>query len=318
MTPTPVAIELAGVSRTFSTGSTRRIALDNVRLTISTGEIHGLLGPNGAGKTTLAKILSTVLLPTSGSAKVLGHDVAEEAKRVKSLVVLVLGGERGLYGRLSVRDNLSFWAGLYGLRRRDRARRVTDVLARVGLQRHGDQRVDTMSRGMKQRLHLARGLVAGTPVVILDEPTSGMDPVSAHAVRTLITSLAESSRTVLLMTHDMAEATVLCDRVSLLDSGRVLSTSDPQRLATMLPPYRLDVRDVSDVLADEVEAEPGVDRVEHELRGWSRFICAKEQPLRTAAQRLLAAGLVELSLSRPSLEDIYLDTYRDRGMVVER
>ena len=181
------------------------VALDGVSIEITEGEIHGLLGPNGAGKTTLVKVLSTVLLPTNGTASILGHDVVRETSKVRPLIGIVLGGDRGLYWRLTGRQNLEYWAALYKVPRQAARRRSSDLLEQVGLTDRADYLVETYSRGMKQRLHLARGLVADAPVLFLDEPTAGMDPIASRGFQQLVKELRSEGRTILLATHDMAE-----------------------------------------------------------------------------------------------------------------
>ena len=169
------AVETSGLRRTFKPlkrGLDPVLALDGVDLTVARGEIHGLLGPNGAGKTTLVKILSTILTPSGGTAAVLGHDVITDPEAVRRSIGLVFGGERGLYTLLSARQNLEYWAALYGVPPRETDRRVGELLDGVGLGDRADDRVETYSRGMKQRLHLARGLISDPEVLFLDERTS--------------------------------------------------------------------------------------------------------------------------------------------------
>jgi ABC-2 type transport system ATP-binding protein len=242
------AVEVEEVTRVFEPrrrGSTRVVALDSVSLTIPTGEIHGLLGPNGAGKTTLVKILSTVLLPTSGRARVLGHDVVEETHAVRPLIGIVFGGERGLYWRLTGRQNLEYWGALYKLPSRAAKARAQQLLERVGLADKADGRVEEYSRGMKQRLHLARGLMGDGTVLFLDEPTTGMDPLAAREFRTLIGELREEGRTILLATHDMVEAETVCDRVTLIDRGKIVATESPRALGRVISRFqRIDVEGV--------------------------------------------------------------------------
>lgn len=235
-------VEIRDLTRVYLTGKRRSgkeevIALDSVDLDIAEGQVHGLLGPNRAGKTTLVKILSTVLLPTSATARVLGFDVVDETEEVRKRVGLVFGGERGLYLRLTPRRILRYWAALYKLSDDVGIQRTEELIERVGLSEWADRRVETFSRGMKQRLHLARGLIADPPVLFLDEPTTGMDPVSAHDFRVLIGELRSEGRTVLLTTHDMAEAEAVCDRITLIDRGVILGTKTPTTVAEWLGSY---------------------------------------------------------------------------------
>src|SRR6266540_7203909 len=190
------AVEVEEIVRIFTPRKRPAVtALDHVSLTIPLGEIHGLLGPNGAGKTTLVKILSTVLLPTGGRARVLGRDVVSETKQVRPLIGIVFGGERGLYTRLTARQNLEYWGALYRLPTATVKERTRALLDRVGLADRADQRVEEYSRGMKQRLHLARGLIADARVLFLDEPTTGMDPLAARDFRQLVAQLRSEGRT---------------------------------------------------------------------------------------------------------------------------
>ena len=243
------AVVAEGLRREFRQGRGLRkrgptvLALDDVSLTIDVGEVMGLLGPNGAGKTTFVKILATVLLPSAGRASVMGHDVVTETTSVRPLIGIVFGGERGLYGRLTARQNLSYWGALYKMDRAAVDRRIAELLERVGLTERADSSVETFSRGMKQRLHLARGLIADPPVLFLDEPTTGMDPVATRDFRGLVSELRSEGRTILLTTHDMAEAESLCERVALIDRGRLLRVESPRTLSNCLDRYeRIDSR----------------------------------------------------------------------------
>lgn len=220
----PPALEVTDLTRHFtSRGAGSRTALDSVTLSLGSGGIHALLGPNGAGKTTLCRIASTVLLPSSGYASVFGHDVVQEAKIVRKLISIVFGGDRGLYDRLTAEENLWFWCSMYRLRRRAARARTAELLQRLGLAERAAEPVETFSRGMKQRLHLARGLVVDPKLLILDEPTVGMDPVSAREFRSLVNDLRVEGRTILLTTHNLHEAEALADTVTVIDRGQILT-----------------------------------------------------------------------------------------------
>ena len=218
------AIELRRTYRT-TTGTIRRRSLEveavrGVSFSIAEGELFGLLGPNGAGKTTTIKMLITLLIPTSGEARVLGHDVVKDARWVRERIGYVFGGDRGLYERLSALDNLRYFAELYGVEPKRQKPRIDELLELVGLKGREKERVEGYSRGMRQRLHIARGLLHDPPVVFLDEPTIGVDPVGARELRATIASLTESGKTVLLTTHYMFEADALCDRIAVIANGR--------------------------------------------------------------------------------------------------
>ncbi|MFI0960772.1 ABC transporter ATP-binding protein [Streptomyces sp. NPDC021080] len=297
--------------------STREVtALSGVGLRVAPGEVHGLLGPNGAGKTTLCKILTTTLEPSTGSARVLGLDVVRQSRAVRRSIGLVFGGDRGLYGRLSARENLWFWGAMYGLRRSRLRSRAEVLLERVGLADRADARVDTFSRGMKQRLHLARGLVGDPRVLILDEPTVGMDPVAALDFRALIGELRREGRTVLLTTHDMAEAEAVCDRVSLIDRGRLIMTESTDTVGRLLSGYeRVVAHDVPVDLVPSIEALDGVVAVRHEA---GRAEVETERPATTSAVLavLAGAGVHRVSTARPDLGEVYLHLVGRRGMAV--
>lgn len=155
---------------------TRVVAVKDVSFEVDYGELFGLVGPNGAGKTTTIKMLTTMLIPTSGKGTVLGYDIEKDLKRVRQNIGIVLGGERGLYTRVSAIDNLRYFADLYGVPASLRKKRIEELLKFMGLWERARDRVETYSKGMKQRLHLARGLINDPKVIFLDEPTIGLDP----------------------------------------------------------------------------------------------------------------------------------------------
>ena len=315
------AVEVEEIVRVFEPRRRRRgeavVALNGVSLGIPEGEIHGLLGPNGAGKTTLVKILSTVLLPTSGRARVLGHDVVDETKRVRPLIGIVFGGERGLYTRLTARQNLEYWGALYRLPAAEVRERARALLERVGLVERADQRVEEYSRGMKQRLHLARGLIGDARVLFLDEPTTGMDPLAARDFRRLIAELKGEGRTILLATHDMVEAETVCDRVTLIDRGNVIATESPRSLGRLLSRFqRVDVEGADELLLAEIEAVAGVAGVTRSSDGAARIDVDEEGALGEVLRLLVGRGVTSVKTSLPSLEEVYVGLIGDRGLEV--
>jgi ABC-2 type transport system ATP-binding protein len=316
------AVETRRLRRTFRPNRRRHaaetVALAGVDLTVERGEVHGLLGPNGAGKTTLVKILSTVLLPTDGTAAVLGHDVVGETAAVRRQIGIVFGGERGLYERVSAFQNVEFWATLYRLGTREARARTAELLEQMGLADHADEPVERLSRGMKQRVHLARGLVHDPPVLFLDEPTTGLDPVAARELRALIQALGREGRAVLLATHDMAEAEAVCQRVSLIDRGQLYGTEDTARIGHWLTSYdRIDFDCQSPSLAGEVARLPGVAAVERreDGLGW-RAQTSSEDAAGTVLGLLVGRGVASVRTSKPTLEEVYLHVLGHRGMRV--
>jgi ABC-2 type transport system ATP-binding protein len=219
------------------------VAVDDISFEIRAGELFGLLGPNGAGKTTTVKMLATLLIPTEGSASILGFDVVAGANEVRKHIGFIFGGERGLYWRLSGIDNLRYFASLYGVEPDVSKKRIPYLLEMVGLKDRGNERVEGYSRGMKQRLHVARTLLHDPEVLFLDEPTIGLDPVGAREFRQVIRDLQSEKKTILLTTHYMFEADSLCERVAVIDKGLIVALDSPSELK----------RHVSDLSVIEVE-----------------------------------------------------------------
>lgn len=259
-------------------------ALSGVSCEIRAGEFFGLLGENGAGKTTLFKILATLVTPDVGTAMVSGYDVVRAPERVREVLAPVIADERSLHWRLSARENMRLFAALHGLRGADASRRVDDLLALVNLVEAADRQVSGFSSGMKQRLLVARTLLARPSVLLLDEPTRSLDPISARAFRTFLrndVALAHGC-TVLLATHNAEEAFELCDRVGVLHRGRLVAVGQTSELAREVGEDRfaLWVRPADQVAIDAlvsrgvirdakafVAAEEGWWRVECDLRG---------------------------------------------------
>jgi ABC-2 type transport system ATP-binding protein len=236
---------------------------------------------------------------------------------VRPVIGIVFGGERGLYTRLTARQNLEYWGALYRLPSALIRQRSAALLERVGLVDRADQRVEEFSRGMKQRLHLARGLMGDAKVLFLDEPTTGMDPIAGREFRHLITELKDEGRTILLTTHDMVEAESVCDRVTLIDHGRVLATETPRTLGTLISRFqRIDVTGAADALLAEVAALPGVSSATPQADGSTRIEVSEEGATAVVLRRLVDAGVTDLQTSLPSLEEVYLQTIGERGLGV--
>jgi ABC-2 type transport system ATP-binding protein len=206
------------------------IAVEDISFEIKSGELFGLLGPNGAGKTTTVKMLATLLIPTKGTATILGYDVVKDANEVRKRIGFIFGGERGLYWRLSGIDNLRYFASLYGVEPEVSKKRIPYLLEMVGLKDRGNERVEGYSRGMKQRLHVARTLLHDPEILFLDEPTIGLDPVGARDFRQVIRDLQSEKKTILLTTHYMFEADSLCQRVAVIDKGIIVALDSPSEL----------------------------------------------------------------------------------------
>ena len=314
------AIEAGGLRKTYH--STRgvfrrekvaRAALRGVDLAIEPGELFGLLGPNGAGKTTMVKIFTTLLLPTSGTATVLGLDVVKDQWALRRRIGFVFGGERGLYWRLSGLDNLRYFADLYRIPPDVSRRRISELLERLGLAGRERDRVELYSRGMKQRLHLARGLLNDPEVLFLDEPTIGLDPVGARELRLIVRELADGGTTIFLTTHYMFEADAICDRIAVIKAGELVAKGTPSSIKTLvqdqgvvefevvgLPPERL----------AGLRGLPGVSSVavsEHELAQLVTVHCARPADVMTHLGAVLnGVRLEKISSREPTLEDAYV------------
>ena len=205
----------------------RITALNNVEIKVKYGELYGLLGLNGAGKTTLLKILSTMFIPDSGQAHVDGIDIMKNPDDVKSSIGLVYGEERSFNWRLTGRQNLEFFASLYNISHKGMKDYIDYLLKIVGLKDKADFRFDSYSTGMKHRLAIARGLLGNPKILLMDEPTLGVDPIGKEAIQNLIIDLVKKEgKTVLLVTHDLEEAKKVCDRVAIIDKGRILTEID--------------------------------------------------------------------------------------------
>ncbi len=228
----PLAIDVRGIRRIYKVKPKNVVALDGVDLQVEPGEFFGLLGPNGAGKTTLIKILTTLLLPSEGTAHIFGFDVVRQTKQIRRIMNMVAGGEQSGYGILTVREQLWMFSQFYGLPSRDGWNRVDELIDAVGLDEQREQRVSTLSTGQRQKMNFARGLLNDPWIFFLDEPTLGLDVAAARSVRELVLAwkAAVPGRTVLLTTHYMAEADELCDRIAIVDHGRILALGTPDEL----------------------------------------------------------------------------------------
>jgi ABC-2 type transport system ATP-binding protein len=309
--------QLGRVYRTGSVSSAKEIvALEQFNLRVGGGETHGLLGPNGAGKTTLVKILSTVLTPSSGTARVAGADVVRQPKTVRARIGLVLGGDRGLYTRLSARQNLHFWGAAARLDRRSLRRRTDELLDRLGLAERADQPVETFSRGMKQRVHLARGLIGDPELLILDEPTAGLDPVACREFRNLVRALRSDGKTMLIATHDMIEAEQLCDRVTLVDRGRAIFSENTREVGRLLGgDGRVEFVDDDPWLPDLVRAVPGVVDVTSDDEGHWMVTLASDS-VGAVLSLLAEKGVRDIASRPPTLEQVYVRYMGDRGLTL--
>ena len=205
-------------------------AVDGISFAVRRGEIFGLLGQNGAGKTTTIKMLTTLLAPTEGTCKVLGWNTLGEEKRIRARINFIFGGELGIYRRLSAWDNLRYFSNLYLIPRREQDAHIQKILELVDLAERADDLAETYSKGMLQRLQIARGLINDPEILFMDEPTVGLDPVGARMLRDIIRRLKEQGKTVLVTTHNLAEVEELCDRLVIINKGKVVARGTPAEI----------------------------------------------------------------------------------------
>jgi len=314
------AIEVSHLRRIFTSyiGVIKRtkkevIAVDDVSFGIQEGELFGLLGPNGAGKTTMVKMLTTLLIPTLGSASVKGFDVVKQANEVRKRIGFIFGGERGLYWRLSGIDNLRYFASLYNIDYEVTKKRIPQLLELVGLDGRGEEKIQGYSRGMKQRLHVARTLLHDPDILFLDEPTLGLDPVGAREFRQVILNLQSEKKTILLTTHYMFEADALCDRIAIIDHGRIIASDTPGGLkkhVSDLNVVEVETFGAPTSTIEKLRALPFADAVSVEEQGQKQMLLIQTSRGAEAVPDVMSAldGLKvgRVIVREPTLEDAYV------------
>lgn len=224
-------IEICNLTRIYKVKNGEDVvALKNINLNIKDNEIIGILGVNGAGKTTLIKILSTFLAPTSGTAKINGFNTFGEEKKIRGYINFIYGGERGLYWRLSAYDNLLYFGDLYKVPRKILRERIIELLKLVDLYEERNRKIETFSKGMFQKIQIARGLINDPRILYLDEPTIGLDPIAVKNLHEIIKKLKSQGKTIVLTTHYMEEADKLCDRIAFINKGEIADIGTPGEL----------------------------------------------------------------------------------------
>jgi ABC-2 type transport system ATP-binding protein len=316
----PAAISVTGLRRVYDTKPNPVIALAGVDLEVAPGEFFGLLGPNGAGKTTLIKILTTLLLPSEGTASIFGFDVATDSRRIRRIMNMVAGGEQSGYGILTVREQLWMFSQFYGLTGKEGWTRVDELIEAVGLGDQRLQRVSTLSTGQRQKMNMARGLLNDPWILFLDEPTLGLDVAAARGIRDLVLQwkAAVPGRTVLLTTHYMAEADELCERIAIVDHGRILAIGTPDELKRRVQResiFRLEL-DHLDGGAPSLARLPGVvsaalaaDTDPESQRVTVNLVLEEDGALGAVVTALAGLGsqILALRKSEPTLEDVFVE-----------
>lgn len=205
-------------------------AVDGLTLEVSKGEVFGLLGENGAGKTTTLRLLATMLKPTGGTATINGEDLVENPDKVRESIGILFGGETGLYDRLSARENIAYFGQLNGMEKEELNARIDDLCKRLGMEEYMDRRAGKFSKGMKQKVAIARSIVHNPPIMLFDEPTSGLDVTAIRVVQEFIKELKNEGKTIIFSSHSMAEVEKLCDRVGVINKGKLVAIGTLEEL----------------------------------------------------------------------------------------
>jgi ABC-2 type transport system ATP-binding protein len=283
-------------------------AVDEVNLHVKAGEVLALLGPNGAGKTTTVRMLTTVLRPSSGTARVAGFDVLEHPGQVRSAVG-VLTEDHGLYDRMHIEEYLDFFGQIYDMTEGQRQERIQHLLGRFGLLEARNRRIGKFSKGMRQKLSLARSLLHSPPVLLLDEPTSAMDPASARLVRNAIKTLRSEDRAIIVCTHNLAEAEELADKIAIIRYGKIIANGTPAELKEqLLGPGEYKIQFTEPLDGAELPLPEGLE-VTQKGSDWFTFrapAARDTNPL--ILQNLIKAGfqVIRMEEVQRSLESVYL------------
>ena len=313
------AVECEGLGRVYRSrsllGQSREtVALEDLTLQIPKGTVFGLLGPNGAGKTTTVRILSTLLSPTTGTARILGYDVVKEGRDVRKNIGIILGGDRGFYGRLTGKENLRYFAALNHIKPRDTNRIIDDALIQAGLADQQKTLVEQYSRGMRQRLHVARGLLTDPGVIFMDEPTLGLDPLGAQELRQRIPGLVSQGKTVLLTTHYMFEADSLCSSIAIINKGKLVALGTPTEIKqdfSSISVIELTLNETRASLQEELSRIEGVKRTTVSVDGVFQKVTLhvdSGSDLRDQVTEVVGTSRVESMVFRdPTLEEAYLE-----------
>jgi ABC-2 type transport system ATP-binding protein len=293
-------------------------AVDGVDLQIAHGEVFGLLGPNGAGKTTTIRMLCTLLEPTSGTALVNGYDITKQANQVRLSLGTVLAGDRSIYWKLTARENLEYFAALYHIPAKTAKRRIAELLERMELTERADELVENYSTGMKQRVAISKALLADPPILLLDEPTLGLDPQAARMVRGLIKEFQDEGHTILLTTHYMEEADQLSNRIGIIDQGKIIALDTPDGLKERIQQkdvvrleisgwqpemetYLKTIQNVEELVSRPMEADSLWEVNLHVDN--SRAIL----PVLIESINQNGTRLVNMNILKPSLEDVFIN-----------
>ena len=283
-------------------------AVDDVTLNIRKGELFGLLGPNGAGKTTLVKCLSTLLLPNKGTALINGHDIVEDPIAARESIGITTGGERTLYWKLSGRDNLRYFAALYGLSSDEANYRIDYLMGIMGLENRQHERIEKYSTGMRQKVSICRALIHDPPVLLLDEPTLGLDPSFSRFIRSFIKKdlNQKQGKTILLTTHYMDEADQLCDRIAIMNEGKIVAVDTPENLKKSIPHDEiLEVKCLGTAnfegIGQRVYSQSGDGMQTYRIHAEN-----VEEIMSEVIKAADSAKILSMNVTKPTLEDVFI------------
>ena len=310
-----VLIETFDLSKSFGDFH----AVDGVSLQVEAGEVLALLGPNGAGKTTTIRMLASILTPTRGWAKVAGFDVVKDPVGVRSSIGM-LTEHHGLYTRMRAHEYLEFFGQVYGLQIDETSKRIDEILTQLELQEDSTRRLGEFSKGMRQKLALARTMLHDPAILLLDEPTSAMDPSSAKIVRENIFSLRSSKRAIVVCTHNLNEAEILADRIAIIQDGRIVAHEKPDELKRNILGNPLMEVELAEPLNGAKPALPAQVKILEYGHNWIRYEVADPKQMNPKVIEMLSeSGFYVVTLTRVgmSLEEVYLRVVRDNLMKAE-
>lgn len=293
------------------------VAVDGVSFDIYKGEIFGLLGPNGAGKTTTIKMITGLLVPSGGEVLLSGVNVQKKPLEALKKIGVVLAGDRSIYWKLTGRENLEYFGALYGLSKKQAKDRAKKVLTDLDMEDKGDILVEKYSTGMKQKIALGKALMPNASVILLDEPTLGLDPQSALNLREIILDLKSQGKTILLTTHYMEEADFLCDRIAIVDGGKIIALDTPEKLKSSLDTLKvitLQVGKIEEKVVEEIKSINSVQKLisEYKEETQSYLITIHHNNGDEIIQTIInilskhSVKLKNINVKEPSLEDVFI------------
>lgn len=298
-------IEIDSLNKSFG----KINALNNLNLKIKKGELLGLIGPNGAGKTTAIRIISCILNPDSGDVLVDGMSIYDEPIKIKSMIGY-LPEEPNLYERFKAKDLLHYFAELYGVPKEDIDERIRELLELVGMSDRAEDRINTFSKGLRQRIGIARALIHDPKILIFDEPTMGLDPATSHNIREFIRKL-KGDKTIILCTHYMDEADLLCDRVAILNQGKIIDMGTPDELKAKIPGnmiLNIIVENPDPAVIHKIREFTTVDDVD--IDGNQYIISLKSNDDIKAIMDVFGGKIQSVNTKEPTLDDVFINSIK--------